>query len=144
MYLITAELAGLLAQILPVFIVLLVLEQSKFNAVHTLQHVPIKDRAVARGAISGWRLALLSLNVVSVVLCLVVVQLGDQGFKDLNQAASLTNRGFLSALVVSTVIYASTLCILIFFTILAWRIAFTDIISGHEFKDAIKAPSPTN
>lgn len=138
MYLITSELAGLLAQILPVFIVLLVLEQSRFNAVHTLHHVPLEEKPVARGAISGRRLALLSINVVSVVLCLLVVQLGDQGFRDLNQAASWTNQGFLFAVVFSTVIYASTLSVLIFFTSLAWRIAFTDIITGPDFRDAVK------
>lgn len=139
MYLITSGLAGLLAQVLPIFIVLLVLEQNRFNAVHTVDYLPLADRSVARGSISGRRLALLSVNVLSVVLCLLVVQLGDHGFSDLNQAASWTNVGFLLAVLFSTVIYASTLSVLVFFTIIAWRIAFAEIISSSDFRDAVES-----
>lgn len=141
MYLISAGLAGLLAQILPVFIVLLVLEQNRFNRAHTLDYLPLTSRPVALGSLSGRRLALLSVNVLSVVLCLVVVQLGDQGFRDLNEAAIWTDIEFVAAALFSTVIYASSLSVLVFFTIFAWRIAYKEIVSSPDFRDAANASS---
>jgi len=142
MYLISSELAALLSQILPVFIVLLILEQSRINAAHRLDHVAVREKPVVQGKISGRRLALLSASVASVIMCLFVVQLGDQGFRDLNQAASPYNQAFMSAVTFSTLIYASTLSVFVYFTILAWRISFTNIVTGPEFKEAVKPSSP--
>lgn len=137
MYLITSELAGLLAVILPVFIVLLILEQRTFSVADKIIDVPEEDKPVARAWIAGRRLALLVSNVLSVVLCLLIVQLGDQGFSDLNEVAGMGNGLFMSAVALSTLIYASSLAVLAFLTISAYRIAFADIVDAPEFEAAL-------
>lgn len=141
MLLITSDLAGLLAQILPAFIVLLVLEQRRFDAAHNVGHIPDSERVIIRARSSGRRQALLLSNILSVIICLVVVQLGDQGFRDLNAVASLSSSLFMSAFVLSIIIYASTIGILVFLTIAAYRIAFTDLMDGPDFEAALRARS---
>lgn len=139
MYLMTSDLAGLLAQILPAFIVLFVLEQRRFNVAGQTGSVPAAQKATARARIYGWRLALLVFNVLSVAICLAVVQLGDQGFRDLNEDAGLENRWFMAAVALSTIVYASVLAVLAFLTVAAYRIAVAEIEDSPDYAVALQA-----
>lgn len=141
MFLITVEAAGLMAQILPAFILLLVLEGHRLTVTSRRKGESAQDAFILSAKHEGNRVVLILVNMVATGLCIYFVQRGSDHLNALEELGALaaSDRGpLVFAQLASAWIYASPVPIFLFLIMSAFRMNEYDRTKHPLYKDAIK------
>ncbi len=141
MFLISVEAAGLMAQILPAFILILVLEGHRLTVTSRRKGESAQTALNRSGKHEGDRVVLILANMVATGLCIYFVQRGSDHLHQLAELGALpaSDRGpLVFAQIASGWIYASPVAVFLFLIMSACRMNDSDLTKHPLYKDAVK------